>query len=574
MGIRFRHTCAESTAARGRRGTIRRAQAVKATFVLTTIVGLTLTHATVSTATPDDECTGLAGTEIPATAIGLPTTGGEVTGARLVAPSGTGTEAIGEHCLLDAAIHPVDKSAPDIEMRVAIPSDWNEKVYMLGGGGYDGTIPDLAEPLAFGSGNANTPPPLGRGYAVFASDSGHQADPDFEPTPSLDGSFGTNDEAVRNFAGDALKKTRDAAMYMIREQRPNTPVQESYFAGNSSGGREALAVAQRWPTDFDGVISTFPAWNAASTTMFFGHQARVMSRDGAFPNAKKQKALHEAVLQACDGNDGVRDRVISDEAGCDFDPATIRCPEGGDTGDTCLSDKQIAAVEELSQPVQWDYPVGSGETGYPGFPYLSGANMTTPVLGMGTEAPANPMPKNSGYGSQFWDQWVRHFVTRDPQFNSLKLDPLNPGKWQERISELTALQDVNDPDLRPFAKAGGKLILMHGTADELVSHRSTVDYFERMRETMGKRAVKESTRFYLIPGANHGPSEAEFMPAWDAVGALDQWVVEGKAPRHPVAQDTRPDADRSRPLCEYPKWPKYNGHGDAGDATNFHCHRG
>ncbi|GGU37686.1 tannase/feruloyl esterase family alpha/beta hydrolase [Streptomyces lavendofoliae] len=526
----------------------------------------------VSAAPEPVACGDLPGLQIPASVIGLPTTGGEVTLARSVPAGGSGPSATADYCRVDAAIHPVDPGAPDIRMRLALPARWNGKALMFGGGGYDGTIPDVTGNVPFGP--TDRPRPLSRGYATFAGDSGHQAAPGFKPVTSLDGSFGVNDEAVRNFSGDALKKTRDAARFLMRAHYGGATPTHSYFAGGSSGGREGLAVAQRWPTDFDGVIAAYPAWNAASLDLFFGYEAQVLSRPGAFPGAAEQALLHRRVIAACDGDDGLRDGVVSDERGCDFDPRALRCPHGRDTEDTCLSDAQIRAVRALSSPLRWRYRLAGGETGYPGFPFLSGADMSTPLLGMGSRPPGHPMPKDSGYGVQFWDQWVRYFVTRDPGYDPLALDPRRPGVWHQRISELSALQDVNDPDLRRFAGAGGKLLMTHGTADELVSHRSTADYFTRVQRRMGRHATDAFARLYLVPGANHVNVDASFAASWDSLSALERWVEEGRAPLRPVVHDANPAANgRTRPLCDYPSWPKYNGTGDPHSATGFTCAR-
>ncbi len=368
-----------------------------------------------------------------------------------------------------------------------------------------------------------------------------------------------------------MKKTRDAARYLIGRRYGGAHPAHSYFAGGSSGGREALAAAQRWPADFDGVIAAYPAFNAASLDLFFGYEARLLSRPGAFPGPAEQNLLHRSVIAACDRGDGLADGVVSHPDGCHFDPATVRCPGGADTGDTCLSDAQIDAVVRISAPLSWTYPLRSGESGYPGFPFLSGATMTTALLGMGTRAPASPMPTTAGYGPQFWDQWVRYFVTRDPAYDSLTLDPRHPGRWQQRISTLSARQDVNDPDLRPFARAGGKLLILHGAADELVSPRATAQYFERVQQTVGRRATDRFARFYLVPGANHVNVGAAFAAGWDSLTALENWAEHGTAPAHPVVTDVDPaHGHRTRPLCPYPTWPRYLG-GDPDTAGSFTC---
>ncbi|MEV6906028.1 tannase/feruloyl esterase family alpha/beta hydrolase [Amycolatopsis sp. NPDC051071] len=514
-----------------------------------------------------ERCNGLNGLPIPATVLGLPTSGGQVTATQVV----DATATTGQYCRADATIGPVDPAAPSIKLRVALPTQWNRHALMFGGGGYDGTIPNIAANVPFGP--SDQPAPLARGYVTFASDSGHQATPGFPPSTTLDGSFGLNDEAVRNFAGDALKKTRDAAMYLVGKRYSGAKPSHSFFAGGSSGGREALAVAQRWPADFDGVISAYPAWNAASLDLFFGYEARLLAEPGAFPGPAKQALLYRGVIAACDRDDGLGDGVVSNPDGCHFTPWTLRCAGGLDSGDSCLSDKQIRAVERISSPLYWNYRLRSGERGYPGFPFLSGATMTTALLGMGTQAPAVPMPTTSGYGPQFWDQWVRYFITRDPAYNSLTVDPRHPGRWTRRIAELSALQDVNDPDLRPFARAGGKLLLLHGAADELVSSRSTAEYFQRVQQVVGRHDTDRFARFYVVPGANHVNVGAAFAAGWDSLTALERWVEHGAAPVRPVVTDVNPAAaQRTRPLCQYPSWPRYLG-GDPHTAASFTCQK-
>jgi hypothetical protein len=512
------------------------------------------------------ECAGLSQMKIPASVMSLPTTGGRVESASVMTSVVSG-ETI-EYCQVDADIFPVDRSAPDIKMSVDLPYGWNRKAMMFGGGGYNGTIPDLTENVPFGP--TNQPVPLARGYATFASDSGHQQNP--ASPPSLDGSFGMNDEALNNFAaGDALKKTRDASLFLIRHAYGTKPA-EVYFSGGSTGGREALVVAQRWPTAFNGVIAAYPAWNNLSEILDLGYLAQVLSRPDAFPDTAKQTLLYNSVMNACDGLDGVKDGVISDPGACHFNPYTLRCRGGADAGPTCLSDAQINAVIAMSSPFRWPYQIASGETQYPGFPFLSGADMSVPFLGFGTTAPANPMPVTSGYGLQYWAQWVKYFLTRDPDYNSLDVDPRNPGKWLGRISYLSTIEDRNDVNLAPFARAGGKLILLQGAADELVSPYSTNDYYQRVLGLLGPQFTRSFVRYYLVPGANHASyGTPAFAPAWDSLTALENWVEKGLPPMKPIVADANHD-NRTRPLCEYPDWPRYLA-GDPDSASSFVCTR-
>ncbi|WP_103349397.1 tannase/feruloyl esterase family alpha/beta hydrolase [Amycolatopsis sp. CA-128772] len=512
-------------------------------------------------ATAAPECAGPAGLAIPAPVISLPTTGGRVTAVAEVS-----NPVVGRYCLLDADLFPVDPAAPAIKLRVALPRTWNGKALMFGGGGYDGTIPDLTANVPFGP--ADRPGPLARGYATFAGDSGHQQNP--ASPPSLDGSFGLNDEALTNFAaGDALKKTRDASLFLIRHAYAAKPA-EVFFAGGSTGGREALVAAQRWPAAFDGVISAYPAWNNLAEVLDLGYLTQVLSRPGAFPGPAEQTVLYDSVIKACDGADGVVDKVVSNPR-CRFDPRTLRCPDGTVAGAGCLSDAQIGAVTAMSSPFRWPYRIASGETAYPGFPFLSGADMRTPFLGFGTTAPADPMPVTSGYGMQYWAQWVKYFLTRDPAHNALDVDPRHPGRWLDRISALSAVQDRNDADLRPFARAGGKLILLHGAADELVSPYSTSDYYERVRAVAGPRTTNAFLRYYVVPGANHANfGTPAFAAGWDSLTALERWVDRWQAPADQVVTDLA--HQRTRPLCEFPAWPRYRA-GDPDRAASFTCAR-
>ena len=537
-------------------------------------------------------CAELDGMAIPPTAIGLPTTGAVVISSALVPAAGAGVAAVADYCKVLGDINPVDARAPKIKFQVNLPANWNSKAVMFGGGGYNGII-------ATGVGNvpagpADKPAPLGRGYATFGSDSGHQGN----ATGSRDGAFGANDEALKNFSADAIKKTRDAAIFII-QSRYAASVKKTYFAGGSTGGREALIAVQNWPRDFDGAIVLYPAWNAASLDLQLGRITRELAKPGAYPSRAKRKLLYDAALQACDALDGVSDGLISNVNACNasFNPATamlngapLRCAGGADSSDSCLSDAQIAGFNVTNTPLLLNYTLASGETGYPGFNVWGtdfgnpGASTLQPVvltLSLGTEQPANPMPPvvagtpatpatSPPYGSTFWDQWVRFFVTRDANFNSLSLDPQNPGAWQARIVELTRIQDLNKSDLSAFAAKGGKILMAHGSHDALVSTRATQQYWSRIRGAMGADQVDSFARYYEIPGYGHAFSSV-YNAAWDSLTTLENWVEKGVAPPPQVVADTAGVPGRARPLCDYPSWPKYQGAGDINAAQSYVC---
>ena len=535
------------------------------------------------------DCGQLKGLAIPASAIGLPTGGAIVTETAVVPAAGSGAAALGPYCRAIGEIAPVDPKAPKIRFQVNLPEAWNGKTLMFGGGGYNGLI-------AAGVGNVpagptDRPSPLGRGYATFGSDSGHQAG----PAGSRDGSFGSNDEALRNFSRDALKKTRDAATVVVQHRYAKRP-QRSYFAGGSTGGREALIAVGDWPRDFDGAIVLYPAWNAAALNLHFGVMTRAMARPGAYASPFKRKALLDAALEACDALDGVRDGLVSNVQACEasFDPARatlrgrpLRCDGGADTGIDCLSDAQIEGLRALERPLVLDYRLASGENGYPGFtlwgtdlgvPNPSPLQPTVITLALGTLQPAHPMPAvklpdSPPYGSTFYEQWVKHIVTRDPDYDALSLDPRAPGRWRARIVELTGLQDAIRVDYSAFKARGGRILMAHGMHDALVSPRATRQLMDRLRARMGEAGVAGFLRYYEIPGYGHAVSTT-FNAAWDSLTALENWVERGIEPPPQVVTDTAGVPGRTRPLCEWPAWPRYRGSGDVNAAASFECVKG
>lgn len=526
-------------------------------------------------------CADMAGRTVAADKIGLPTSGARVTAAQVVAAAGGGSAARPEHCLVAGEIAPVDPAAPAIKFHLALPTSWNTKVLMLGGGGLDGSVPNVVGNVS--AGPTDQPLPIARGYAVFGSDSGHQAG----PLASLDASFGLNDEALHNYtSGDALKKTRDVAVDLIALRYAHKPTR-SYFAGGSTGGREALTAIQRWPADWDGAVAWYPA-RAGMVSILGGHRmSRALAQPGAYPNASKREALFKAAVQTCDGFDGVLDGIISHQDRCNavFNPATalvdgapLRCVGGADTGDRCLSDAQITAMNVINTPTNLDY-LASGENQHPGY-NIWGADLgiytwntlvqgTVNFLALNRSQPVLPMPMDAPYISIYTDQWVKYHVTRDPSYDSLSLDPENPGAWASRISFLSTTLDAKT-DLSGFAARGGKLIMAHGLNDVLVSSRSTRAHYNAMVAQQGLSAVRAFTRYYEVPGYNHAASSV-FNASWDSLTALENWVEKSAAPVNPVITDTVGVPGRQRPLCEFPKWPQYKGSGDVNAATSFAC---
>lgn len=333
-------------------------------------------------------CAGLANMHLIAAQIGLPTSGANIVSAVEVPARTDGQVTTPEHCLVSAEVFPVDAKAPSILLAVALPAQWNEKAVWLGGGGFDGVLPDVTG----NSLNTLAPTPLARGYAVFASDGGHQST---AASPGTDASALANEEAYRNWLSDAPKKVRDVAGQIIRTYY-GIEAARFYAVGSSTGGREALFATARFPDDWDGALVLYPARNVMNTMLGVTAMLQALSAEGAFPNAAKRKLVWDAVLARCDALDGLADGVVGDVVSCSeqFDVTALRCADGADPGDACLSDAQIHAFETIDSPVQLASPLANGDT------ELAGFNVYAAAQGVGTDSPLERHVQAVDLGSQ------------------------------------------------------------------------------------------------------------------------------------------------------------------------------
>jgi feruloyl esterase len=512
--------------------------------------------------TAQQACDALASAQVPASSIALATRGAKVTSAKLVAP----TTSLPEHCLIVGEIGSIDPNAEPITFTAALPSAWNQKLMHIGGAGWNGTLPDVTRDAVPNFLLTQAPAPLARGYAVFGSNSGHEA-----RTGVNQAAFALNDEMLRNFAGEQLKKTRDAVVALMRERYPD-PVRKTYFIGGSEGGREAMVAIQRYPADYAAVFSLFPVFNWLPSLFKWHQVGRALRTIGCVGWISPAKAtlLNNAEVAACDALDGVADGIISNVKACAFDAATLRCPNGADTGDRCLSDAQIATTRVMYSPTSWNYDLANGVRSipayYPGtfFPGSLGTsaqfNVNTVVSGGGS-GPIGTM-QNLG------DSLIRYVILRDQNADTLAFDPAAPGPYLPRIQEASALLDATTTDISAFLARGGKWIVAHGLADQLPVFAATAGYYESVAARFGQAELDKSVRFYTIAGFAHGAGPFNALNGIPALDALENWVENGVAPGTLVARDSQ---GRTRPMCIYPAWPRYRGAGDVNQASSFEC---
>jgi feruloyl esterase len=340
-------------------------------------------------------------------------------------------------------------------------------------------------------------------------------------------------------------------------------------------------VAQRWPADWDGVVAGAAGWNVTAVALGGLGAAQAVAAPGAWLNEAERHTLYTGVLGACDALDGAEDGVISNTRACEarFDPATLRCPHGGDTSDACLSDVQLAALKRINDPTSLSYVIGTGESRLPGYPvYLADhgggvpdavhKELLTQVGVYGSTPPAFPLTSQMSSGALLADGVVRHMVVGDPEFNSLTLD-VTSGSGMASYLEAHSALFSNVTDLSPFLDGGGKLLLWTGSAEPAA--RTSRHYYSRMQAAMGPSRVDSFVRYYEIPGAQHGPSSV-FQPEWDQLAVIENWVEKGVDPANDVVlTDDAGVPGRTRPLCLFPSWPRYDGSGDVDDASSFTC---
>tara|TARA_R110000824_G_scaffold288508_3_gene476864 strand:- start:206135 stop:207823 length:1689 start_codon:yes stop_codon:yes gene_type:complete len=512
-------------------------------------------------------CSSLQGILVPSAAIGLATQGASIQSAEFISANSPDNHN-GEFCKVIGAIHPFTNNAPDIIFEVNLPSNWNGKSLQMGGGGLNGTlVTGLGPHIKQADTEAN---PLARAYVTLGSDSGHQSDGGF------DGSFFLNDEALRNFGHEQIKKTHDVAMFLVNARYGVSP-SYNYFIGGSQGGHEAFDAVQRYPDDYDGVVAGYPAHNLVMLHLSANHFAKALfaNAERSWISPAKVTAFTTAVYATCDALDDAEDGIISNIAACiqatadfkRFGPENpIRCVGGADTGNNCLSDVQIEALNLIDTPFDLGfsvYPDDEGNSIYPKWtPYEGSTFVDGGFPNLGAQGPGQALQFGPGNATP------KYAIAQD-----LTLDTINdfdPRRYAGRIGELAHLISANSVNLDRYQAKGGKLLFFHGRADDFIPVYSSIQYYERLQARYEPEVLADFVKFYTIPGMGH--ISGVFNARISLLSILDNWVAAGQEPGELVAVDANPEtAGRTRPVCEYPQWPRYQGRGDINDAASFTC---
>lgn len=482
----------------------------------------------------------------------LPTLSAKVDPALGVTLTGAtpGATAAGDYCKVEGVIGPAPSA---IGFAVGLPmGNWNGRFLMGGDGGFDGSV---ALPLNR----------LAQGYAVANSDSGHAT------PPANDASWAYNNRTAEiDYGSRAVLVTTQTAKQIARAFYQGQPIAYAYFEGCSTGGRQALMAAQRYPQEFNGIVGGAPAFDLTGLAVEQNWSLQKFRGEGSISG--KSANLFNAVMAKCDAIDGLADGLIDDPQACRFDPAVDfpACAPGTDLP-TCLTPAQASALADV-----YDGPRtsrGKGKSLYPGKP-------------LGSEA--------------WWNLWLLPDLTGTPgqggftfsfmNYLFFKKDP-GPGynwfdfdfdKDPQKAGTMAKILDAVDPRLQDLQRQGGKLILYHGSADGLITPLRTIEYYEEVmdrnppRRAHGRRGADAGAlsfaRLFLVPGMDHCGAVGGGLKTWDRLAPLVDWVENGIAPDTIIAAQALPGgATRTRPLCPYPSQAKWNGSGSSDDAANFAC---
>jgi feruloyl esterase len=431
------------------------------------------------------------------------------------------------HCRIAATLAPSSDS--DIKIEVWMPSEgWNGKYQAVGNGGWAGVISYPAMAAA-----------LREGYATSSTDTGHVG--------GTSGPLIGHPEKVIDYSHRAVHEMVVTSKKII-DAFYTQPIRLSYWNGCSTGGRQGLMSAQRFPDDFDAILAGAPAnYHSHLHSNDLINAVPALTTPGALLPQAKLNMLNQAVLNACDAHDGVKDGLLNNPGACKFDPATLACKAGD--AENCFTPAQLESVKRMYASSKFS----DGKVIFPGKTIGSEASWTA-IL----DTQKQPIFVATGsfqlaYQDPNWD-WTKLDIDRDVKF----------------VDEKTGFINATDPDLSKFKARGGKILMYHGWNDVAISPQNSIDYYKSVLTKMGGNQ-SDFIRLFMVPGMGHcqggpGPDQVNYM------SALERWREAGEAPATMTATRVVGNrVDMTRPLCVYPQVATYKGTGSTNDAANFVC---
>lgn len=454
-----------------------------------------------------------------------------------------------------AFCHVTGTLSPEIAFEVSLPAKWNGRFYMIGNGGFAGDA--LDNPGRAVQRNEA----LKLGFAFAGTNTGHDARK--EPGASF---VMSNPEKAIDYAYRAVHLTAKTTKEITKEYY-GKPIAHAYWNSCSNGGRQGLLEAERYPEDFDGVVTASPWVDQTGFTIGAMWNEKAVSSVSLTP--AKLALLGEKVMAKCDAIDGLKDGLIDDPRKCDFDPARdVPVCAAGSNGADCLTADEAAAIAKV-----YSGPISNGKSIFPGF------------------MPGSEAVVNSLFGGGAGSGWLNVIVATQPDrqpadfgladgvMKYLAPKPPKPDYDYRTfdydhdthlLDDWGKLADATNTDLGKFRKRGGKLLMTYGWADTILQPMMGVNYYEQAVAKNGAD-TPQFFRLFMAPGMGHcgggiGPDRH------DSMTAMIDWVERGKAPESMVASKVvDKQVVRTRPLCPYPQVARYSGQGSIDEAANFRC---
>jgi hypothetical protein len=475
-----------------------------------------------------------------------------------------------------------------IRFHLRLPFAWNGRFLFQGGGGSNGNLGD-----ALGTYSPAAPPALLQGFAVVTQDSGHDNTLNNDPRRGGTLVFGFDEQARANYGHASLPIVADAAKAVIGKFYP-ARLRYSYFLGCSKGGNEGMALAQRYPQEFDGIVAAAPgmslpraavaeAWDTqalAASVRATGSPLTLAQLASSFTDSDL-RLVREAILGACDADDGLKDGIIGAFTQCTSAKVlprlhALRCTDH--KTDECVSEGQIAALTRIIQGAHdsaghalysdWPWDTGIAESGWRGWklgspdgrPPSLNVMLGGPSLATVFTTPPTPLSADPQQALEF----LLHFnFDKDaPKIYATQTD-FPHSAWDDVSARST--------NLDAFRARHGRLIVPHGVSDPVFSINDTLAWWREVDQRVGGRAA-QFVRVFPVPGMNHCGGGAA-TDTYDVLPVLMQWVEHGRAPESIIARanPASPWPKRTRPLCAYPAIARYKGSGDTETATSFSC---
>lgn len=499
----------------------------------------TVTLADQTIITPIVDAPALTGLKIPADWFTEKTNGGEVISASIVTSE---TNAEVQYAEVFGYIYPVDPEAPNIEWKVLLPMKWNGRSLQLGGGANNGSIPNLSKA------SMSSIIPVDAGYIVYGDDSGHQSE------NAMDASFAQNSESLANYTRLHLIKAHYVMLYLAKEFYGNEPV-FNYFAGCSTGGREAMECATTYGKYYDGVFCSEPAsnyvlirmWGAIlSQAVYQSYDAVNYPYSDGFIDEDTVKAIQTDAIALYDGLDGVEDGIISNvyAARANRDSFIKSITEKYN-----LTEAQLKTIDVYENGFVLDYSMPNGMNAYHGYAALEGG-----LMDLGPD-PVPREPLDTKYNVHHGDRAdgvFKYFITKDPTWKLIDHDYFHPDEsLYNMLMEASKEYDANSPDFDDFLSHNGKLIFFAGWNDMSMSPWQLIQQYKGYVAKYGQDKVDDYCKFYLMPSVTHGAGISMDYLAW-----LDKWCSTNEYPTEAL-YGTLKLTGGQMPMAQFPGWVKY-----------------